>query len=415
MTSSTGPHPLRKTYHPIRTIEDLATHLQWALSVELATIPPYLCALYSIKDASSTAYDVIRSVVVEEMLHTMLVSNMMNAIGAHPSLGPEYIASYPGFIPHHAAGGPFIQLQAFSPELARVTFMAIEQPEPSPRVPAEGDQFRTIGQFYKAIEEGFEACVKRFGEREVFGRDTGFQRDDTYFGGGGGRLLTVHDLESARTAIREITDQGEGSPVLHPPTPGEEPYGGYEHYGIRLDGTYGPILGTAWELSHYRKFKQLADGELTVSDVYPMQANPAAAPLEGDVRALSDLFNGSYTLVLRALERAFNSDTVPVNFYAVAFPVMRVVLPALATLLMRTTLNPQADADLGPTAGPGFVYLPTPLPDLIRQANQLQGQSPDRGDDYQKHWRRHLGLAAQVLGDAHRAAERGGSEILRWL
>ena len=33
---------------PIRTVTDLHEHLQLALRVELATIPPYLYAMYSI-------------------------------------------------------------------------------------------------------------------------------------------------------------------------------------------------------------------------------------------------------------------------------------------------------------------------------------------------------------------------------
>src|SRR6516162_7274756 len=100
--------PQRKIYHPIETIEDLGKHLQWALSVELSTIPPYLTALYSIQDVSSDAYSTIRSVVVEEMLHMMQVANLMNSIGVAPSLDKQYVPEYPSFIPHHAAGGPFI-------------------------------------------------------------------------------------------------------------------------------------------------------------------------------------------------------------------------------------------------------------------------------------------------------------------
>ena len=34
----------------IKTIKDLHEHLQWAIELEHATIPPYLCALYSIKE-----------------------------------------------------------------------------------------------------------------------------------------------------------------------------------------------------------------------------------------------------------------------------------------------------------------------------------------------------------------------------
>src|SRR5215212_1779109 len=149
--------PERKIYHRITHRDDLIRHLQWALSVEVSTIPPYLCALYSIQDRGTDAAALVRSVVIEEMLHAATVANLMNAIGGDPSLGPEHVPLYPGYIPHHAAGGPFIQLQALSPELAQTVFMAIEQPE-TPHSLAEGDSFETIGQFYRAIEEGFENC-----------------------------------------------------------------------------------------------------------------------------------------------------------------------------------------------------------------------------------------------------------------
>src|SRR3954447_20229229 len=188
--------PARKVYHPIDTIDDLLTHLQWALSVEASTVPPYLTAQWSMTDTSSIAYALVRSVVVEEMLHMNLVANLMNAIGGTPSLARENVPEYPGFLKHHAAGGPFIQLQPFSAALASTVFMAIERPEVSPRAPAEGDEFATIGQFYKAIEEGFARCVGRYGERAVFGHDTRRQRADLYFGSGGGRPVLVHDLAS---------------------------------------------------------------------------------------------------------------------------------------------------------------------------------------------------------------------------
>ena len=54
----------------IRSVEDLRRHLQWAVELEHATLPPYLTALYSIKDGHNReAVEVIHSVFLEEMLH----------------------------------------------------------------------------------------------------------------------------------------------------------------------------------------------------------------------------------------------------------------------------------------------------------------------------------------------------------
>jgi hypothetical protein len=389
--------PVHKVYRPITDVHDLSCHLQWALSVELSTIPPYLCALYSVKDRSTAAADLVRDVVVEEMLHMALVSNLMNAVGARPSLAPEFVPLYPGYMPHHAAGGPFIQLQPLSAALAETVFMAIEQPEPSPKATPEGDHFKTIGQFYKAIELGFERCAAD--DPMLFERDTGFQRSDTYVGAGGGELLVVHDLKGAIRALQEITEQGEGAPLAHPPMPGEEPFGAYDHYGLRLDGTYGPIVGTPWELSHYRRFQQLANGEVEIPATYPMQANPSPDQLAGPVRELSDLFDACYTLVITALERAFTSADTDAAFFGQAFPVMQSVLPKIATVLMETPLEHGADPDLGPNAGPAFLYRPRPPAEIVASAEALRGRAPRHlGSDYGAVWDGALDATVRALG-----------------
>lgn len=403
------PQPL--THHTIDTLEALQQHLQWALSIELSTIPPYLCALYSITDSGSAAYSTIRSVVVEEMLHMMLVSNLMSSIGATPRLSGDAVPQYPTYMPHHAAGGPYIQLQPYSTQLMSSTFMPIEQPEASPRVPAEGDHYQTLGQFYKAIEEGFRNVVDRYGEKWVFGHDTGFQRRDTYFGLGGGHVVVVRDLESALRAIEEITEQGEGATTPQPPVPGDDPFGGYEHYGVREDGTYGPILGTPWEMSHYYKFRALANGAIPSPTAYPMQANPNPDDLEGAVREVSDLFDACYSLVLRGLERAFGSPDEDRSFFGVAFPVMHFALPPLARLLMQTTLRPQAqdnEASLGPTAGPAFLVRNEPLGEMVRTAERLLANPPqDRGQAYRPIWQQSLEQVVQTLQGA---TERAGQK-----
>jgi hypothetical protein len=388
--------PEVKVHRPIHDRKALRDHLQWALSVEISTIPPYLCALYSIVDRSTDAAALVRSVVIEEMLHAALVSNLLNAIGCKPSLAAEFVPRYPGYIPHHAAGGPFIQLQALSPTLAETVFMAIEQPEPSPHAPPEGNRFHTIGQFYKAIEVGFVNCANRY--PDLFA-DTGVQQSDTYFGAGGGKLVVVDSLETAGKAIREITEQGEGATHPKPPVPGDERFSDLDHYGTRLDGTYGPIVGTPWELSHYFKFRQLARGEVPVPATYPMQPNPSSGEFEGEVRALAELFDGCYTLVLRALERSFKTPDAAASFFGTAFPVMQSVLPQLATLLMTTPVEAGGDPELGPTAGPGFAYREQPVATLVDEARWLLDRPLDYGNDYLQSWDATLNSTAEVLGE----------------
>ena len=125
---------------------------------------------------------------------------------------------------------------------------------------------------------------------------------------------------------------------------------------------------------------------MPVPPTYPMQPNPAPDQLEDSVRGLSDLFDGCYTLVLQALERSFTTREADATFFVVAFPVMQFVLPALATLLMRTPLEPGADPDLGPTAGPAFVYRARDIGSLVADAQQLLGRPPDLDTDYGQKW-----------------------------
>ena len=69
--------------------------LQTAIELEHSTIPVYLTALYSIKpNANREVAALIRSVVIEEMLHMALACNILISIGGSPSIGqPGFIAA----------------------------------------------------------------------------------------------------------------------------------------------------------------------------------------------------------------------------------------------------------------------------------------------------------------------------------
>ena len=52
----------------IDSLEAMHAHLQWAVELEHSTIPPYLCALYSIReDANEEAAEVVRSDVLTSL------------------------------------------------------------------------------------------------------------------------------------------------------------------------------------------------------------------------------------------------------------------------------------------------------------------------------------------------------------
>src|SRR3954463_945906 len=78
--------------------EDLYPWLQNAIELEHATIPPYLTAMFSLKAGTNEEIrQLIRSIVIEEMLHLTVSANILVAIGGSPQLNtPEFIPKYPG-------------------------------------------------------------------------------------------------------------------------------------------------------------------------------------------------------------------------------------------------------------------------------------------------------------------------------
>src|SRR6476646_1014310 len=194
----------------LTSLESLREHLQWAIELEHSTIPPYLCALYSIEPGCNRdAVEVLSSVVVEEMLHLTLAANLLNAVGGQPKLDtPSMLQGYPRPLPD-SDGSAEISLFRFSPE-AIETFLKIEQPTPTGG-PPESDDYETIGQFYDAIRRGLRDLSSSLGEVSIFNGDPACQVRDQSLYGGGGRIIAVENLETALAALEEIVEQGEGA------------------------------------------------------------------------------------------------------------------------------------------------------------------------------------------------------------
>jgi hypothetical protein len=65
----------------------LRTSLQRAIELEFSTIPPYLCAMWSIRTGrTDPVYQIIETVVKQEMLHMGLACNMLVAIDGRPRI-----------------------------------------------------------------------------------------------------------------------------------------------------------------------------------------------------------------------------------------------------------------------------------------------------------------------------------------
>ena len=319
----------------VETVEELKHYLYLAMQLEHATIPPYLLALYSIHPGSNPeAAEVVRTVVVEEMLHLTLAANILNAVGGEPDLTRN------GFVPLYPAQLPdgetdfYVDLQPFS-TAAINTFLKIERPKGLPQKGLEGlsEDGRTIarprnaqsaliynpkgdenisywsiGEFYRAISEGLDELHRQHGDALFCGPPERQVGPENFYSGGG-ECLTITDLSSAQAAIELIIEQGEG----------------YD---------YGPFgKGDQGELAHEYRFDQLQRGrkyvrgnkyfrsdradhptgaELKVdwSAVYPFKVNARLADYEDspELHKAAVDFNNFYKEFLAFVTRAFNGE-----------------------------------------------------------------------------------------------------------
>jgi hypothetical protein len=335
----------------IKTVESLRRHLQTAIELEHSTIPPYLCALYSIPDGTNfESAQIIRSVVMEEMLHLTLAANVLNAIGGKPSLNHRrFIPEYPTYLPH-SNDAFLVNLEKFS-KPALETFLKIERPAPPP-APPEPNHYQSIGQFYEAIELGLKELSQ---EGNIFTGDPRRQVTNDYYYGGGGEIIAITDkrtaLEDSLRALREIVGQGEGI-----------------HHSI-FDGDHR-LFGQEIEYAHYFRFNEIYEGRYYTNrdtankpptgkrlhvnwkDAYNMQLNPKMKqyPPGSQLRQKTYECNRTYMALLNGLHHALNGhphellDAVVVMYE----------LKYQAVELMKIPINKD-----GVTAGPSFEYVPT--------------------------------------------------------
>ena len=273
---------------PIETIDDLRDHLRLAIKVELATIPPYLYAMWSIEDQASDAAALIRSIAAEEMLHAALVANLLVACGGEPRFDdPELPPTFPGDLPHHR---PPLQLDLApcSVELIRETLLVIERPEATDALP-EDDEYETLGQFYAALEQAIDRLdaagnlfrdhrpTRQLAEPDFYGP----VRFDVADSGG---LVLIHDAASADDALEIVIHQGEG---------------------LSHDRWADPAHQ---ELTHHAKLLRLAHGRVAIGPVRSTTTNPRTADLPTRLRPVSDLFNGLYRRLYLTLDDLYSGD-----------------------------------------------------------------------------------------------------------
>lgn len=340
---------------PIQTQRDLHQHLELAIEVELATIPPYLYAMYSIADSSSESALLLRSIVVEEMLHVALATNLLLATGGKPDFrSTRYLTTFPANLPHHVP--PLaVDLAPCSTESIQQMFMRIEKPE-TRAAPPQPDRFETLGQFYHALELGIDRLARSsdlFANPQLDAQlsDPRFYRPVRLDADDSGGLMLITDSASAKEAIEVIIHQGEGL--------SDERWADPSHQ----------------ELTHYYKLVRIADGTSPIGAVRPVRTNPRSRDYTEPLRPVSHLFNAIYRSLFFVLARIFEPGSDKSKAVGVLYLLMGDVMSHLARFLVEQPLGN------GEVAAPTFEIYEFKTSNRLTEAIELAAASVEPHPD----------------------------------
>ena len=289
----------------------------WSLLIEAAQIEhlimcQYLYACFSLKaapdegltagqaDAVARWQETLTGIAIEEMLHLALVMNVMAAIGAAPSLSRPNFPRHSEYLP---PGVEFALLPFGADSLTH--FLYLERPEGmelvdaaefvpaapplDPVGPAEVmprvQAFLTVGHLYRGIENGLSDLAARIGERALFVGEPRAQATPERFRWP--QLIAVTGLASARAAIDEIIEQGEGA------------------RGDWQEAHYGRFFAIWNEYRQLREQDPSFQPARPVIPVFTQQPfdidQPQPQPTEPVTREVAELFNLAYEVLLQVL------------------------------------------------------------------------------------------------------------------
>jgi hypothetical protein len=236
-------------------------------------------------------------------------------------------------------GDLVVGIEAFSIDVVKNTFMAIEEPEhpiPIKTVELESVQFATIGQFYDAIKDQIQALgpsIFRFpyAPPQVV--------SPKWFGD---RLFVITNPYTACKAIDLIKLEGEGTSESPFASPGDPAH--FYRFG---------------EIAAGRKIIQTPDGFayggppilFEPSGVWPIRPNCKIADFKPGTHARTriEAFAYNYSALLNSLHHAFNGDPSQLD---TAIGIMY-DLRTSAVALMETDTGDTS----GETVGPSFEYV----------------------------------------------------------
>lgn len=306
--------------------------LQNAVKLEHATIPVYLYGLYSLAAGKNVEIGkILESVVVEEMLHMTLASNVLNAIGGSPEIDhPHFIPTYPGPLPGGVQGGLKVALAPFSMTQLE-TYLSIEEPDDPLQFPSAlaAAETVTIGDFYAKIS----AAIGALGNGAFVNPPRNQVGPDLMF-----ESIVVTDVPTAQQALKTIVEQGEGTHT----SPEEVVGPGYAHYYRYMQIKKGHLLVKTPGVAPGYAYTGAA---LTFDASGAYNVPPSATP-----SLAADNFNYTYTSLLRALHDLFNGQNNNDQFNRALGLMMS--LKGQAKAMFAGIPDPSVQI------GPSFVYQP---------------------------------------------------------
>jgi hypothetical protein len=328
---------IRLAMPSLTSVEDAQSMLQTAIGVEFGTLPPYLYAMFSIPPGENVAAaQLIKSVLMQEMIHMCLACNILNAIGGNPKLTPPV---YPGPLPEDI-GGLTIHLLPFS-EAAMDQGMKIETPVDPPDFPVVGlaaEPGLTIAQFYAKLD-AFLATL----DPSVWQANRNQITDQQYFPG---QLFAVNSYAEAHQAIIDIVSEGEGAPDS--PLDFQNELAHYYRFG---ECYYDKVLTKADNPLGYTWGPQSLG--IDWSQVYPAIPDPGSHDFSNDppaAQAAQAACNLAYSRMVDALQLAMTGVNGQLGVAVRAMFDLRMAAKVALQI-------PLADPDL--VAGPAFLYTPT--------------------------------------------------------
>lgn len=346
----------------IKSREQLMFMLCEAATLEHMIMCEYLFASFSLKRSvaegvtgeQATAIKkwdrVISGVAEQEMLHLSLANNLLTAVGGSPYFGR------PNF-PYQSRYFPSSVRLALLPlnETSLRYFLFLERPEAMAieevpgfqsvtrgpvggKIVPEGQEFATVGQLYRGVEQGFRDLAGKYGEKKLFIGNAHDQATEEYFGWE--EMTAVTDLSSALKAIETIITEGEGA------------------RGDWKEAHFGKFLGI---LNEYRELKR-ADPNFEparstlAAFVRPPSDVESPELLDDELTAgVADLFNASYEVLLQILNRFFlQTDTTKEGLGALSEASVKLMVTVIRPLGTTLTTLPIGRHRPGLTAGPTF-------------------------------------------------------------